>query len=170
MKQPLLLKNILDICFMFLTITLLAGIVAFALSLWGESFIPLELNEQVIDKPTPTAWALLGAELAIGALIVYTVFILRKLIRSFFKMKLFTAYQISTLRRVGQLIITITLLQIIIDLLGGILFSEENRINIGISLSLGSFWFILAVGLFFMYLSKVFEDARQLKEENELTV
>jgi hypothetical protein len=34
----------------------------------------------------------------------------------------------------------------------------------------GSFWFILAIGLFFIFLSKVFENAKKLKEENELTV
>jgi hypothetical protein len=42
--------------------------------------------------------------------------------------------------------------------------------SLDMELSVNSFWFTLALGLFFILLSKVFEQAKNIKEENELTV
>ena len=48
----------------------------------------------------------------------------------------------------------------------------DNRItlNFGMEFSFSSFWIILAFGIFLIFLAKVFQNARQLKKENELTI
>ncbi len=171
MKQPILLKTILDICFILLAFSFLGAVIFFTLTLTqGESFYPITVNGNVLTEFTPLTIILVSAELIIGGLILYTVFILRKLVRNFLKGKLFTRFQIATLNMVGQLIILITIAQGIIDFLGKILIDSTVGINLGVEFSFGSFWFILAIGLFFIYLSKIFQNAKDLKEENELTV
>ncbi|GAB2761151.1 hypothetical protein GCM10010465_01880 [Actinomadura fibrosa] len=119
---------------------------------------------------TPEVISLVIAQFIVSGLLVYTVYLLRKLVRNFFKGKLFTLYQIASLKLIGQLIILVILLQGVLDFLGGIFLSEKVRMGIQMDLSFGSLWFILAIGLFFIYLSKIFDNARRIKEENELTV
>lgn len=171
MKQPLLLKTILDICFIFLALTFFGAVVIFVITVMvNPEFFPIEVNDRILSEYTPTTVILLTAELAIGGLILYTVYILRKLVRSFLKNKFFTSFQIATLNLAGQLIVVITLLQGFTDFLGKLFVEAKAHIAIGMDLSFGSFWFILAIGLFFIYLSKIFKNAKLLKEENELTV
>ena len=75
--------------------------------------------------------------------------------------------------RIGRLSIIVAFLDPMISFVHNLL--AEDYENINISLKFGgegfsSFWFVLALGLFFLYLGKIFENARILKEENELTV
>ncbi len=171
MKQPVLLKTILDICLILLALTFFSAVIIFIITLsHGESFYPITVNGNILTEITPSSIFLISAELVIGGLILYTVFILRKLIRNFLKGKLYTSFQIATLNLVGKLIIIITLAKGIIGFLGKVLIESRVGVELGMELSFGSFWFILAIGLFFIYLSKIFQNAKILKEENELTV
>ena len=171
MKQPVLLKTILDICFVLLALTFFSAVFIFIITLsYGESLYPITVNGNILSEITPYSIFLISAELVIGGLTLYTVYILRKLIRNFLKGKLYTGFQVATLNLVGQLIIFITLAKGLMNFLGKILFESRVGIDLGMELSFGSFWFILAIGLFFIYLSKIFRNAKELKEENELTV
>lgn len=171
MKQPILLKTILDICFILLALKFFSAFVVYIITLgFGESFYPMTINGDIVTEITPSTIFIFSAELVIGGLILYTVYILRKLIRNFLKGKLYTRFQVATLNLVGQLIILITLAKGFIDFLGKMLFKSRVEMDLSMELSFGSFWFILAIGLFFIYLSKIFENAKKLKEENELTV
>ena len=171
MKPSILLKTILDICFILLLLTFFSACGLFVMMILMEDhFIPIELNNQIISDLTPTALCLVIAELLIGGLLVYTVYVLRKLVRNFFKGKIFTRYQIASLNVIGQLIVVITVAQGLVDFLGNFLLEAELQLAIEMDLSFISFWFVLAIGLFFIYLSKIFEKAKLLKEENEFTI
>lgn len=171
MKQPILLKTILDIAFIMLVFGFLSGLgLAIYYIFAGDVSLPLTINEMEINKITPAVKVLLVTEFLISALFLYTIYLLRKLVRDFFRNKLFTRLQISLLNLIGQLIILITLAQVATNFIGGIFVEDEVSIGIKLSSDFGSFWFALAIGLFFIYLSRLFEQARKLKEENELTV
>ncbi|MFV8837008.1 DUF2975 domain-containing protein [Salinimicrobium soli] len=170
MKQPILLKTILDVCLILLFFSFFGSFLVFLIGLFGNNFAPMELNHREISMITPEVISLVIAQFIVSGLLVYTVYLLRKLVRNFFKGKLFTLYQIASLKLIGQLIILVILLQGVLDFLGGIFLSEKVRMGIQMDLSFGSLWFILAIGLFFIYLSKIFDNARRIKEENELTV
>lgn len=171
MKPPLLLKTILDISFFLVVLSFIAAIVAFGISIFMDSeFIPLELNNRVVTEFTPIAAVLITGEILIGGLVIYTIYVLRQLARNFFKARIFTKYQSAALKLIGQLIIIVTLFQMLLDILGTIFLEQKVRVGIQFDLSFSSFWFVLAIGLFFIYMSKAFERARVLKEENELTV
>ena len=171
MKPPILLKTILDICFILLLLTFLSASILFIIMLVvGDSFVPINLNDRIISELTPVSITLLFIELLIAGLLVYTIYILRKLVRNIFKGKLFTRYQATSLNLIGQLIILITLAQSFTEFMARLFLESEMGLVMELDLSFISFWFVLAIGLFFIYLSKIFENARLLKEENELTV
>lgn len=171
MKPPILLKTILDVCFIFLVFTFLSAVIFVTISLFeGGTIIPIELNGGRLSTITPTTSILLFAELISGGMVLYTVFVLKKLVRNFLKNKLFTALQIASLNLIGKLIIFITIWEVLITFFGRLLLESKAEIGITLDLSFGSFWFILAIGLFFIYLSKIFRNAKDIKEENELTV
>lgn len=171
MKPPIILKTILDICLFFSAISLITSISFFILELYsGEDFTEISVNGIEITELSTSIIILILGEFLVAALFIYTIYILRKLIRNFFKGKLFTVYQIASLKLIGYLIILSTLCQGIINFLAPILLTQRAEFRVELDLKFGSFWFILAIGLFFTFLSKVFENAKNLKEENELTV
>ncbi len=171
MKPPILLKTILDICLYFLVLSLIALIIFFFFQLAnGENLIPVTINGVKVVEFDTAVKLLVFIEILVAGLFIYTVYILRKLIRNFFKGQLFTRFQIASLKIIGQLIILITIIQGIINFVAPLIITGKGRIGIEIGFSFGSFWFILAIGLFFIFLSKIFENAKTLKEENELTV
>jgi hypothetical protein len=171
MKPSILLKTILDICLYFLVISLIISVFFFVIQLiTGENLTPININGTKILEFNTSSSVLIIIEMLIASMFIYTIYILRKLIRNFFKGKLFTTFQIASLRLIGQLIILITIFQGIVNFITPLIINGEGRIGIEIDFTFGSFWFILAIGLFFIFLSKVFENAKKLKEENELTV
>ncbi len=171
MKPPLLLKTILDICLYLLMLSLFASIIFFFFQLAnGENLIPVTINGVKVVEFDIATKILVFIEMLVAALFIYAVYILRKLISNFFKGQLFTRFQIASLKIIGQLIILTTLIQGIINFVAPLITTGKGRIGIEVGFSFGSFWFILSIGLFFIFLSKVFENAKKLKEENELTV
>lgn len=171
MKPPLLLKTILDICYILLIVSFGASTIFFIYLLFSsENYVPLEYNGYQIHELTRGVISLLFSEILVSALFIYLIHLIRNLIRSFFDGKLFTRLQISLFRLTGQFIILTTILQAVISLIADIYLKGEVHITPGLDNSFGSFWLILALGLFFIYLSKVFHKAKSLKEENELTV
>jgi hypothetical protein len=78
--------------------------------------------------------------------------------------------QIKITGIIGKSIIIVAIFDTIPSFIYKTFFEESpRRVNYGLA-SIDSFWFILAVGLFFIFLSRIFDNARILKEENELTV
>ena len=171
MKPPILLKTILDIAFYLFAISIVAALLFLVAGIYnGTSLIPLHINGKEVTDFTNITVGLLISQFLVAVLILYTIYLLRKLIRNFFKGKLFTTFQIASLKVIGQLIIVAILAQALLDFIGRIYLQKKGSLGIGFDLNYGSFWFVLSIGLFFIFLSKVFQNAKDLKEENELTV
>ncbi|WP_373058544.1 DUF2975 domain-containing protein [Zunongwangia sp. H14] len=171
MKPPFLLKTILDIAFILLILSFFGtSVVVFFYIFTNEPVIPIFINETEIPRATSAVKLLLVAEILGSALFLYTVFLIKKLIREFFRNKLFTRIQISLLNLVGQLIIFTTIVQGTIQFFEKIVMQQRLSFSIITEFSFGSLWFIIAVGLFFMYLARLFQQAKFIKEEHDLTV
>jgi uncharacterized membrane protein len=171
MKQPILLKTVLDICFILLAFGFTGGIIASSLALIkSDPPIPITINGNELTEISAVSISLLVLQILTAGITLFTIFLLRKLVRTFFKGVLYTSYQIKTLDRIGRLVITVTLLTPLLEFLSDLFIGDHANLGIHFNLSFTSFWFLLAMGLFFIYLSKVFENARILKEENQLTV
>ncbi|MDT0643136.1 DUF2975 domain-containing protein [Zunongwangia sp. F363] len=97
---------------------------------------------------------------------IYLVYLIRKLLRNLIQGPLFTRYQIAGFNLVGQLIIW----YIVIDAIGEFVIKMLIESRMEFNISFPDFWLFIALGAFFMFLGRIFQSARTLKEENELTV
>ncbi|MFV8280476.1 DUF2975 domain-containing protein [Christiangramia marina] len=109
-------------------------------------------------------------EIIYTSILFSSVYILKKLIKDFEKERLYTKLQISGLSLAGKLIIGVVILQIVAEFFTVIIF--DNRLEIGLSIEndLGSPWLVISIGLFLIYLSKIFKNSASLLKENELTI
>lgn len=169
-KPPILLKTILDITFWILIFGLIGGIVITAFYYFRE--LPSDLSINGIEITEFTTPIVLGifCKIIISALVIYVVYLLRKVVGSFYKKKLFTPLQITGLKLIGQLIIVTTIADLVLDFLLGSFIERKGRISVEIDASFNSFWFTVALGLFFILLSGAFKYAAGIQKENELTV
>lgn len=101
---------------------------------------------------------------------IYTLFLFKKLVYGFSPTNIFSSLQIFYLHRIGKLIIGVTITEIIVSFMMKMFYN--NRLEIGMETSglFKNYFFNIAVGLFFIFLSEIFKIAKQHKEENELTV
>ncbi|CAM4183544.1 DUF2975 domain-containing protein [Gillisia limnaea] len=168
-KPPILLKTILDILFFLLILTYSGMILYLIFQTLTDLPLDLTINGNEIRELSPAIIFILTIKILISAIFIYIIFLLRKVLRSFFKRKLFTPLQISGLNLIGQLIIIFSLVEVMIDFFLSLTLNKA-RIGISVENSFDSIWFTLALGLFFILLSKSFSYAKSLQEENDLTV
>jgi hypothetical protein len=98
-------------------------------------------------------------------LIVYSIFLFRKILLSFQKIIIFDEEIIKNFKNIGILLITSGLISGITEFIFNM---SQHKINFEIGLN--SFVIICILGLFSMVLSEVFTIAKKQKEENELTI
>ena len=170
MKPPVLLKTILDICFFLLICSLFSPLTVILYSLIGESPLPIELNNRLITTFNYSTIILLIINYSIAIIYVYIIYLLRKLVRSFFKNAYFTRLQISLFRLTGQLIILATIFEFIVNFYTTVVLDKRIGLSFSIDGSHNNLFYTLAIGLFFIYLGKLFNKSNSLQEENELTI
>ena len=171
MKPPLFLKRVLDLCLFFILFTLLVSIAASIINAVSqEDLVPVIINGERIEIYTTSVIIVILLGILKSCLFIFIVYVLRNLIKSFFKDTLFTRFQINALNITGQLIILATFFTPLINFISNLILKSKARISFEVELSMNSFWFTLAIGLFFILLSRVFQQAKNIKEENELTV
>ena len=170
MKPPILLKTILDILLILLVLSVSTTFILFIISLFTNSSMPMEVNNRSVETLNASTITLISISFLFSILSVYIIFLLRKLIRSFFKLKFYTRLQVSLFNLIGQLIIVTAIGRTILNFFSLLLLEGKAKLGIEVDTSFDNLLFILAIGLFFIYMSKIFENARTMKEENELTV
>lgn len=169
-KPPILLKTILDILFFLLIITYSGMILYLIFQILTDLPLDLTINGNEITKLSPALIVILIVKILISGIFIYIIYLLRKVVRSFFKRKLFTPLQITSLNLIGQLIVIFSLAEVLTDFFLSLALDNKARIGISVENTFDSIWFTLALGLFFILLSKSFTYAKSLQEENDLTV
>ena len=169
-RPPLFLKGILEVMFILLIVGLVAGAVTTVyLLLFQREEISFNVLEYTIDYMDPLTVSLVVFQVLLKALFAYLIYLFRNLIREFSKDEMYNQYQIDLIRKIGRLIIGLSIGKALLGFLAGLILGDSAKVDLQVEF-LDSFWFTLALGLFFVYLSKIFENAKILKEENELTV
>ncbi len=99
---------------------------------------------------------------------VYAIFILRRVLILFQKNEIFTDKVIRYFRTIGKFIVISTLL----SSLPLFIYNVINRNNIKIEFGAGfdSMLLWISLGLLFMVIAEIFNRAKMMKDENELTV
>lgn len=167
-KPPIILKTILDVVFWVLIMSYIFGAPFTIMALFQD--IPVEINNYTVEEFSAGIIAAIILSYLNSAIFIYIVYLFRKVVRNFFKRKLFTTIQISGLKLIGQLIIFTSIAEMAIDFLTMLLIENRARVGVTIESSFDSLWFTLALGLFFILLSKSFSYAGKLQEESDLTV
>lgn len=170
MKPPALLKNIIDYCFICLAVIYGLTLISAILMMFTDPGLPIEVNDKIVEDLTPTVIVFILGSLLTSGIFVYVVFLFRKLVRSFFNGKFFTRLQVSLFNLIGQLIILNSIAELILDFLANIFLNFQAKVEVEIGTSYDSFFFKLVMGLFLLYLARLFDNAKQLREESELTV
>lgn len=126
--------------------------------------IPIKINGTILEVVDLKTKVLFGFLCLSASLIIYGLFLFRKLLRLFQLRIIFDMEIVSLMKRLGFVII-------LSALLGGIpnFILEIIKNNISLSLGLNPFVLLFSLGLFFLVLSEVFTIAKSKKEENDLT-
>lgn len=167
MRKLTILKSIVDI-FWILTlpaIPLIVGLIPFIFISDGFD-IPININgNEIIAIDLPSKIVMTFVLLSF-IFLFYNVFLFRKMLRYFQKLKIFDVYVINALNKMGVLFILSGFLSGIPTFLYRLFYLKTFKLEIGFS----PFLLIVSLGLFLMVLSEVFKIAKRAKEDNELTI
>ena len=170
MKSLNLLKTLIDL---FLFFSILGGLAVIIV-------VPMKLLNPDLDIPI----SIKGVEVAgsdwlsiivivlsgIGAFFfIYAIFLLRKVLLLFIKREIFTDIVIGYFKTIGKCIIAAAVLTSV----PMFFYNMIQRNNIGIEFTGGGFDSLLlstSLGLLFIVIGEIFQKAKNLQEENELTV
>ncbi len=166
MRKLNFLKGIVDFVWitMLITIPFLLFFIVMVL-IDSEPFdVPIKVNGTILEVIDLKTKVLFGFLCISASLIIYGLFLFRKLLRLFQLKIIFDLEIVILMKRLGFVII-------LSALLGGIpnLILEIVKNNISLSIGLNPFVLLFSLGLFFLVLSEVFTIAKNIKEENDLT-
>lgn len=166
MRKLNFLKGIVDFVWitMLITIPFLLFFIVMVLIDSEPLDVPIKVNGTILEVVDLRTKVLFGFLCISASLIIYGLFLFRKLLRLFQLKIIFDLEIVILMKRLGFVII-------LSALLGGIpnFILEIVKNNISLSLGLNSFVLLFSLGLFFLVLSEVFVIAKHLKEENDLT-
>lgn len=170
MKKLQILKTVLDIFFVFLIIAIIAMFIFIPYIIYSDEVIdiPLKINGvNVVAKDWSTKMLLMLCFVAY-CFFVYGIFQLRKVMVLFSKRIIFDYQVVQLLNQVGKCFLAASLITSIPLFIYNLIHRSHADIEFGGGFS--SFLFSASLGLLFMVLSEVFNIAKNLKEENDLTV
>jgi hypothetical protein len=167
MRKLSILKSLVDFIWLVTCIPGALLLIFFAAYIFIEPEslnLVFDIDEQDTSAIAVQIFGLLFIVLAFGT--IYCVYLFRKTLRYFQKVKPFHSDVINNFYRLGYLLSGIGLLSSILLFVAHLFFKSEFKINLGLS----PYIMLICLGLFFMVLSEVFKVAKRAKEENELTI
>jgi hypothetical protein len=167
MRKLQILKTIVDYVWILSLICYpLAILFAGMILIDGNTFdVPVTLIGNTVDMTQPNGKVVLVIDLINFGVLLVALYYFRKLLTGFSKRLIFEDATILLLSKMGNFIIGGSMLYLMADLL-----TKVSHHKIGIEVGFGPFLYLLALGLFFKVLSEVFTIAKNMKEENELTI
>jgi len=169
MRKLIILKSLIDFVWIVTCIPALLILAFFAIYI----FIEPEALHMILDSDTSDIKnSLMAAQLfglvfiALGFIIIYCVYLFRKTLRYFQRVKPFHTDVIVHFYKIGYLLTGVGIIASVLIFIGQLVFTSQLKINLGLS----PYLMLICLGLFFMVLSEVFKVAKKAKEENELTV
>jgi hypothetical protein len=170
MKKLQILKAILDFTWFFSSIASIGLLIFLPFYLFSSDMdLPVTINGQEIVPNNLLSKLMIFATVISGLLFLFTIYLLRKVVGYFQKREVFNPHVIKHFNLIGKLIIVSSL----ISNSSLFIFNIINQHYIALSLGFGSydsFLISISLGLFFMVISEIFKIAKNMKEENELTI
>lgn len=168
MKRLALLKTIVSIFFVICMVGLAFGLpFIITLAVFPEK-VPFKIDNHAVTDVHAEEILLMLALYISCAFYVYSLYLFKKTLVLFEKRKVFSFDVVKLLDQTGRAIIVGCVIGYVSSFMYGTL--VQGTFEVDISVGFGSTLFILGLGLFFIVLGDVFGMAKQLKEENDLTV
>lgn len=167
MRKLAILKTIVDI-FWILTlpaIPLILILIPFIFISDGFS-MPIIINGIEIKAMDLPSKMVISFILSSFTLMIYNIYIFKKMLRYFQTLKIFDSHVIRSLNKMGILFIISAFISGIPTFIYRLFYLEQFKLTIGFSPN----FLILCLGLFLMILSEVFKVAKEAKEDSELTI
>jgi hypothetical protein len=168
MKRLPILKAITHFAFIISTIALIFIIPAYIMLLIMPGTVPFKIDGEIAEDASPEVLILILLTIVGLIFFVYALYLFRKVLDLFSKRKFFDDAVIKNFDQIGKALIIgaaiATIPAFLYDTING------SGITLDFSFSFDSFLFTVAMGIFFMVLSEVFLAAKNMKEENDLTV
>ena len=164
------IKILKGLLYVSLALSLFTALVSLGFAITYGFFNTYDLNTDIellfpiTSNTTAVVQFLYSMLLYLGISLI--VWLLLKIVASFQNNKFFTNYQIAGFNLLGKLIIWLS----IIDSFGSFFMRIIFRSRLELKLEISTFWLFIAIGAFFIVLSKIFEKAYHLKNENDLTI
>lgn len=171
MKKIIQLKRLLDFVILFSAIIICVLIAAtlFGLATNNLSKMKFTIQGNKIETIDLGTSVLIIVGLIGYGFFIYAILKLKKLVGLFVEKKYFLDDSIQTLKTIGQCFLASTLIINLSLIFYNIFSVSNNELKIG-TLSPDSMLFSIVISLFFIILSYIFKEAKNLKEENELTI
>lgn len=169
MRKLIILKSLIDFVWIVTCIPGLLLLAFFAVYMFIEpEALNIILDTDMSDIETSlVAVQLFGLVfITLGFVTIYCVYLFRKTLRYFQKVKPFHADVIANFYKIGYLLTGVGIIASVLIFIGQLVFKGVFKINLGLS----PYIMLICLGLFFMVLSEVFKVAKYAKEENNLTV
>lgn len=160
MRKIFILKTILDVIFIMSFFTVF--------SLLFMPFLEehVKINGYDVETKTIAGKIVLFFSSVAYLAFFYVLYLFRQIAYWLLRRKIFDKKITNNLNKIGFLLILITIL-IEIPML---YYNITTRKNVEYGIRIYSTFFSIAIGLFFMIVSKIVEISISLKEENELTI
>lgn len=166
MTQLRTLKQLVQVLFALSLFTMFFVVPFILMSIVMPESIPFKIDGEMAKDISLTSKLVLFIVIGGFACFIYALYIFKKNLVLFEKKKVFDADVITNFRKIGRIIYIGGVLLTI----GSVLF-RLTRGEAGIDLDfIIDLIFIFALGLFFEVLAGVFQWAKNIKEENDLTV
>lgn len=170
MRKIFILRAILQFMLIFLVIGAVGMLVFIPVILFSSDWdLPVKISGNITDVNSVGGKVVLVIGGIAYLLYVYAVFQLKKTIDLFIKRLLFDDEVINKLNIIGKIFVVVALITGITSFSSSLFFNQHIELDLTSYFS-DSMLFNVAIGLFFMILSEVFKIAKNLKEENDLTV
>jgi hypothetical protein len=166
MKRLNYLKKLVDFIYFISIFTILKMAVDLSkILLDNKEMLPLKLTGIEFTSIDITVKIVLIFVTISALLFIYSIYLLRKVISFFIKKEIFNDEVILLLNKIGKCLLASFLIKAIPLILYIYAFNHKFE-----SPHFEYHFSLICLGLFFMVLSEVFKIAKDMKEENELTV
>lgn len=172
MRKIYILRAILEFMLYFLLLGGVALLIITPFMLTDSDWdIPIKINGVVSSSfDSVSVYSKIGLIVSVLSyfLFVYAIYLLKKIVNLFIKGKIFDNQVISNLSNIGKIFIIVTLIINAVEFIFKV--TTTQKAEIMINSGFDSFLFVISIGLFFIIISEVFKIAKNMKDENELTI
>lgn len=170
MRKIYILRAILEFMLYFLLLGGVALLIITPFILTDSDWdIPIKING-VVNSSFDSVYSKIGLIVSVLSyfLFVYAIYLLKKTVTLFIKGKIFDNKVISNLSSIGKIFIIVTLIINTVEFIFKV--TTTQKATLMINSGFDSFLFVISIGLFFIIISEVFKIAKNMKDENELTI